>query len=118
VALFSGTMIFEAFNNQINPVFWGFETVPVTTFNFQRWIYGVLGSTMIGWGIFLIFIAHYPFKMKERWSWNCFIMGLMVWFVIDTAISLYFHVYFNAVFNSVLFILGLLPLVLTRNEFV
>jgi hypothetical protein len=118
MAFFSGTILFEAFNNQVDPVFWGTESVPVTTRNFQGWVYGVLGSTMAGWGIFMIFIAHYPFKMKEQWSWNCLFIGLLFWFVIDTAISLYFNVYFNAAFNSVIFILGLIPLFFTRNKFV
>ena len=57
MAFFSGTVFFELFNNQINPVFWGVENVPATTRTFQGWIYGVLGSTLTGWGIFITFIA-------------------------------------------------------------
>lgn len=118
MTFFSTTVFFESFNNQINPVFWGAENVPATTRTFQGWIYGVLGSTLTGWGIFITFMAKYPFKMKEKWSWNCLTSGLLVWFVMDTVISLYFDVYFNAVFNSVIFLLGLLPLVFTRYKFV
>jgi len=117
MAFFSSTVFFESFNNQVNPVFWGAENVPATTRTFQEWIYGVLGSTLTGWGIFITFIANYPFKMKEKWSRNCLISGLLVWFVMDTGISLYFNVYFNALLNSLLFILGLLPLVFTWKNF-
>lgn len=117
MAFFSGTIFFELFNNQINPVFWGVENIPATTRTFQGWLYGVSGSIMTGWGIFLTFIAYYPFKMKEKWSWNCLISGLLVWFVMDTSISVYFNVYFNVLFNSLIFILGLLPLVFTWKHF-
>ncbi|MFQ5811867.1 MAG: hypothetical protein ACE5I2_01535 [Anaerolineae bacterium] len=70
-----------------------------------------------GWGIFMVFIAHYPFKHREQWSWNCLAAGLLVWYLVDTAISLYFKVYFNAAFNTVLLILSMLPLACTRRHF-
>lgn len=118
MALFSGTKLFGVFDRQINPAFWNTENVDNSVRQFQKWIYGVTGASMAGWGLFMAFIVHYPFKKKERWSSNCFISGLLLWFVIDTAISLYFKVYFNAVFNISLTILAILPLAFTRKHFV
>ena len=105
------------FNNQINPIFWGVRAVPEEVVVFQSWIYGVLGATVAGWGVFLAFIAHYPFKNKERWAWNCVALGMLLWFTVDTAISLYFGVIFNALFNTILLIAVLLPLILSRRAF-
>ncbi|MBU0493992.1 MAG: hypothetical protein KKA73_30200 [Chloroflexi bacterium] len=118
MALLNGTAVFDLlFNNQISPVFWGAETIPDVGIRFQQWIYGVLGATVAGWGVFLAFIAHYPFKAREKWAWNCVLIGLLLWYLIDTPISLYFGVVFNAVFNTLLLVLAIPPLVFTRKHF-
>jgi hypothetical protein len=117
MALFNGTVVFALFNSQIDPVFWGAAGIPGDAARFQQWIYGVLGATVAGWGVFLAFIAHYPFKAKEKWSRNCVAAGLLLWYVLDTAISLYFGVFFNAIFNAVLLVLGILPLAFTWKHF-
>jgi hypothetical protein len=118
LALFNATPLFTLFDRQINPVFWGTVDIPASAKEFQKWVYGVLGATLAGWGVFVAFIAHYPFKRREKWAWNCLVTGVLVWFVIDTAISLNFKVYFNAAFNTVLFAAVLLPLGFSRKHFV
>lgn len=42
---------------------------------------------------------------------------LIVWFVIDTPLSIYFQVHFNVAFNGLLLVAVLLPLLLTKKEF-
>jgi hypothetical protein len=105
------------FNNQINPIFWGGRTAPEEVVSFQGWIYGVLGATVAGWGITLAFIARYPFKNKEKWAWNCVTLGMLVWFIVDTAISLYFGVIFNALFNTFLLIAVMIPVTMSHKAF-
>jgi hypothetical protein len=117
MAFLSGTPVFDLFNRQIDPAFWGSSALGDSTKRFQEWIYGVWGATTAGWGIFLTFIAHYPFGRRERWSWNCMVAGLAVWFVLDTSLSIYHRVYFNAAFNTVLMILAGLPVAVTRKHF-
>jgi hypothetical protein len=119
IALLSGTALFDTvFNHQINPAFWDSKTVDGPTQEFQRWIYGALGATVAGWGVFLAFMAHYPFKRRERWARDCIAAGLGLWFVVDTGFSLYHQVYFNAfVVNLPLLIIIALPLWFTRREF-
>ncbi len=90
----------------------------MTILGFQHWIYGVWGATIAGWGVFLTFISYFPFRNKEKWAWNCLSLGLLVWFVLDTSISLFYSVYFNAAFNTALLILAGLPIFFTRKEFV
>lgn len=43
--------------------------------------------------------------------------GIVVWFVLDTGLSLVYRVYFNVLFNTVLLILVMLPIAFTREEF-
>ncbi len=118
MALLSGTSLFALFNRQIDPAFWGTNAVGDSAKQFQQWIYGVWGATIAGWGIVLTYIAHHPFNRKERWSWSCLVLGLLVWFVLDTSLSVFYKVYFNAAFNTILLVLAGLPLMFTRKEFV
>ena len=41
MGLLSGTPLFDLFNRQINPAFWGVNTVDNAAQQFQQWIYGV-----------------------------------------------------------------------------
>ena len=117
MALLSGTPLFDLFNQQIDPAFWGANAVGENAKIFQQWIYGVWGATIAGWGIFVTFIARYPFREKERWASDCLIAGMSLWFVLDTSLSVYYQVYFNAAFNTALLILALLPIFATRKHF-
>lgn len=115
LALFSETPAFSIFHQQIDPAF--FRAPDAEIRNFQQWIYGLLGATMAGWGVFMAFIAHYPFQKKEKWAWVCIAMGVLLWYVVDTSISLSFGVMFNAVFNTIVLILVALPLGFTWKDF-
>ncbi len=117
MALVSGTPLFDVFNRQIDPAFWGTNAVGDAARQFQQWIYGVWGATIAGWGILLTFIARYPFARKERWAWNCIVFGLLVWFVLDTSLSFFYKVYFNVAFNTGLLVVAMLPVVFTRKDF-
>ena len=117
MAVLSGTPLFDLFNRQIAPAFWATEPTLESIQRFRHWIYGVWGATIAGWGVIVTFNAHYPFRNKEKWAWNCLVLGLLVWFVLDTSLSIFYKVYFNAAFNTALLILAGLPVVFTRKEF-
>jgi hypothetical protein len=117
LALWGGTPLFDWLNNLIDPTFWGTQSPGVEANAFRQWVYAVLGAVMASWGLFLVFIARYPFARQERWAWNCTISGLLLWFLIDTSASLYFRVYVNAIGNTGLLVLALLPLIFTRKQF-
>lgn len=118
LAVFNQTPLFDAlFNWQINPTFWAEADITPQIKAFQHWVYGVLGATMAGWGVFILFIVHEPFRRRERWAWNCLAVGVGLWFVVDTALSLAANVIFNAAFNSLLVVLIAPPLLATRSHF-
>jgi len=118
LALFNQSLFFDlVFNNQIDPIFWGRQDSPEVVSSYQGWIYGVLGATVCGWGITLAFIAHYPFKQREQWAWNCILIGMTTWFIVDTSLSITFNVYFNALFNLLIFTLVFIPLIFSRKMF-
>ncbi len=118
MAFLNSTAAFDLLNVHYNLVFWGSKSVSGGTKAFQQWIYGAWGGTVVGWGILVAFMAHYPFKAREKWAWTALFTAMLVWFVVDTGISLYFRVYVNAILNAVLFMAIMLPLVFTRRYFV
>jgi hypothetical protein len=118
MAFSSGTSLFDLFNHQIDPVFRSGNVIDDATRKFQQWVYGAWGATIAGWGIVLTYIARYPFSKKERWAWDSLIFAVLIWFVLDTSLSLFYKVYFNAALNTVLLILGILPLAFTRKWFI
>ncbi len=105
------------FNDRIDPGFWPDGFLPENAKNFQAWIYGVLGATVLGWGLLLAFIAYYPFKAKEKWAWNSLAAAIGFWFVVDTPISAMYGVGFNVLFNTLILIVVAVPLALTRSQF-
>jgi hypothetical protein len=117
MAWLNDSALFELLNRQVDPVFWGAQPLPQEAIVFRGWTYGVIGATMAGWGVFIAFLAQVPFRRRERWAWNCMTIGILAWFLPDTAISLAAGVIFNAVFNSLLLALVALPLIFTRKDF-
>ena len=118
LAFANQTRLFDVvFNNQVNTVFWSSPVAPESVVPFQRFIYGVLGMTVAGWGVFFIYVARYPFRRRERWAWTCIFAGITLWFIPDTAISAYFGVYVNVALNVTIAILVYVPLIATRRLF-
>ena len=72
---------------------------------------------MAGWGVCIAFIAAMPFKRKEKWAWNCLAIAVSLWFVIDTFLSWRFGALFNVIFNVVIFLAAMVPLLFTRKYF-
>jgi hypothetical protein len=113
MALFNSTIVFMFFNAQINPVFWGGSSVPAPAQAFQAWVYGAWGATVMGWGVSMFFIAYYPFREPERWTWNTVFFSVIFWYILDTGISWIFGVFINVLLNTTILILVLIPLVFT-----
>jgi hypothetical protein len=118
LCFFSNSSLMDfAFNNQIDPTFWDKNELPDNAMRFRGWIYGVLGAVISGWGVLISFIAHFPFKKKEKWAWDSLLSAAIIWFLSDTTISIYYEVGFNVIFNCALFILVVLPLAFTKMHF-
>ena len=117
LALLYSTPLFDIFRTQIDPVFWAAGELTGGTLLFQQWIYGVLGATMAGWGVSIAFIAAVPFKRREKWAWNCLALAVSLWFVIDTFLSWRFGALFNVVFNVLIFLAAMLPLLFSSKYF-
>jgi len=112
IAFLKNTPLFILFDAPIDLVFWGNGIIDTGTVLFKGFIYSLLGVLMIVWGIQLFFIIKFALRKKEKWAWFCIFISVIVWFPIDETFSIYYGVYFNAIFNIPFLLLLLIPLIL------
>ncbi len=91
----------------------------INTPEFQEFLllpYMVLGAVMAGWSLMMIQIVRGPLKNGIPWARTFMIRSLILWFVLDTGMSLVLGYPTHAIFN-ISFILALgLPLYLLRTQ--
>jgi hypothetical protein len=77
---------------------------------YVRFVTGVLGAVLAGWGVLIVFLLAGPVRRCDPWAWEALVVSLFVWYVADSAMSLWTGFWENAVLNSgigLLFIVGL-----------
>lgn len=94
-----------------NPAF-GQAAVAYITF-----LSAVLGATMFGWGMALLYALLGPFRRGEAEGWRLVAVSLVAWFIPDTAYSLWSGFWQNAVLNLVFAIAFAIPLAATYKTF-
>ncbi len=118
LAFFGQTELYNfLLNHPINIVFWDSISLTPELLQYQKFVYGVVGTTVIGWGAAMLFIVLYPFNKKEKWAWQALTISLSIWFFTDTPISIYYKAYSNAFLNVLLYTGLGLPLILTHKHF-
>ncbi|MFK7924129.1 MAG: hypothetical protein AB8H47_19380 [Bacteroidia bacterium] len=119
IAAFAGNSIFfELHNTYTQELFFQGQAISGDMLALKNWLFGIIGGTIVGYHILMIFITVYPFKERQRWSWVALWTGLLSWFVIDSGISSFYGAYYNVyLINLVALVLIGLPLLMTRKEF-
>jgi len=62
-------------------------------------VYGVLGSVLVGWMVLVAAIAAGPLRTGEAWAWPALALSVGTWFVLDTGFSLAVGSWQHAAFN-------------------
>ena len=91
--------------------------LPSDAVEFHGFIFRVLGAAMASQAVLQALLARYPFARRASWAWWVVLAGMLIWFPLDTALSLYWRVWPNAVFNLFAFLAVVAPLAATRREF-
>lgn len=118
IALFSNSIIFKLHNSGTKEVFFDGQEFTPEVLNLKNWLFGIIGGTIAGFHILMVFISEYAFKRKEKWAYRALWLGLLTWFVIDSGISYLYGATHNIVIiNLVALILIGLPLFMTRKQF-
>lgn len=84
----------------------------------RSFLMGPLGGTIAGSYLMQCFIAAIPFKRREVWAWHAILWPMLLWFSVDSTISILHGAWFNVVLINVmpLVVFGI-PLVATRSAF-
>ena len=69
-------------------------------------------------GFLMVFLLIEPFKRRERWSYVALWAGLLSWFVIDSAVSLFYGAVYNVTLINLVALVSIgLPLLMTAPAF-
>ena len=78
----------------------------------KNWLFGIIGGTIVGFHILMIGMAHYALRKKEKWAYLFLWLGLLLWFVIDSSISIFYGAAYNVyLINIPAFVMIGLPLI-------
>ena len=59
----------------------------------------VLGAVMAGWSVLMIQLVRGPLRDGSRWAWLMLVQSLVLWFSLDTGMSLVLGYPTHALFN-------------------
>ena len=117
-AVYGNNPFFMSYNKVLAHVFWLSNDIPIEAEPFKAFIWGPLGGTIACCYILLAFIAQFPFRRKELWARNAIMVAFGVWVMLDSAVCIYYGVYFQVfIINAFSFLIKALPIIFTWKEF-
>ncbi len=117
-AFAGNSFFFEAHNSYTKEVFFDGAEFSEEVLTLKNWLFGIIGGTIVGYHILMIYISENAFKKKEKWAYNALWLGLMTWFLIDSGISFYTGAVHNIIIINLVALVAIgLPLTMTRKKF-
>jgi len=89
---------------------------PVDSSIVPRLVQGVLGATMMGWGVTMLLVARYAFAEGRPELLRLIMYGLLAWAPVDMAVSVYYGAWFNVALNLAILALAGVPLLLAERR--
>lgn len=84
--------------------------------NYLRLPYMVLGAVMAGWTLLMIQLVRGPLRDGSQWAFRFLVQSLVLWFALDTAMSLVLGYPNHALFNIPFAIALGVPLLSLRSS--
>ncbi len=82
-----------------------------------RFLVGLLGPTIASWGILFLFAINTGFANPGPRAWWFIVIACIVWAPYDSWISLNHGVYLNAIFNCIVFVCIMIPMLIVKKVF-
>lgn len=118
VAFTGNSIFFELHNDSSAELFFNSSEFHPDVLKFKNWLFGIIGGTIVGFHVLMVFICENAFKRKERWAYGAMWAAMISWFVIDSGISYYYGAVHNILLiNLIAMVLIGLPLLMTRKAF-
>jgi hypothetical protein len=117
IALAPGSILFEIHTSAIGETFFG-DSLAEDAEQMRRFFFGIIGGTIAGYFLLQTMIVLFPFRKGERWAWHAIFWAILLWFIIDSTLSILHGAFFNVwLINVPALLIILLPLVLTHRYF-
>ena len=117
IALAPGSFLFAPHTEAIADVFFEGHLTEAAE-ELRTFLFGILGGTLAGYFFLQTLIVWIPFRKRQRWAWHAVAWVLLLWFVVDSSLSIYHGALFNVWMINVwaLLLIGV-PLMMTYTEF-
>lgn len=117
-AFLGDSFVFDIYNNYTKDVFFNGDNFTPEVLQLKKWLFGIIGGMIVGFGIMMIQISENAFKDKEPWAYRTLWYGLLSWFLVDSIVSFYTGAIYNIVLINLFTLVAIgLPLVMTRAAF-
>lgn len=117
IAFTPDNFIFSYYTETINENFFS-GNISGEAQHLRTFLFGIIGGTISGYFLMQTFIVWIPFYRKELWAWHAILWAIVLWFVIDSSLSIYHGAYFNILMINIWsLLLTLIPLIMTYNDF-
>lgn len=117
VAVFPDAFFLALWTDAVANTFYG-GTEPEAAAHFRSFMMGPLGGTIAGSYVLQTFVAAIPFARREPWAWWATLSAMLLWFIVDSSLSLLHGAAFNVwMINAMPLLIFLPPLIATRSAF-
>ena len=106
-------------------VFTGFVIVfvdpsvyPVDPLVVPKLIQGVLGATLVGWGMTILLVSRYAFTERKQELLRILLYGLLTWAPVDMVVSIFYEAWFNVVLNIIILFAAGVPLIIAERRLI
>lgn len=106
--------IWQAYQQDLYRVFTINNSQPENIENLVSMIVRLFGPTVASWGLLMIYLIRQIFLFQDKVAWAFLISSLLMWFLLDTSISLSFGVMSHLWINSLAFVVILMPLLVFK----
>jgi hypothetical protein len=88
---------------------------PVDPLVVPRLVQGVLGATLVGWGMTILLVARYAFNERKPELLRILLYGLLAWAPVDMVVSIFYGAWFNVALNLIIVVAAGIPLILAER---
>ena len=86
---------FGMYDSLMAEAFFGKPNLPAPAERVFRFILAPFGTTTAGYFLLQYYITSYGFARQEKWAYKAICNAFLLWFVLDTTLSLFHQAYFN-----------------------
>lgn len=117
IAFFPDSPVFDAHTAAIEEAFFD-GTMPGEAGELRAFLFAPIGGTIAGYFLMQSIVVWGPFRRRERWAWHAVLWPMLLWFCVDSALSIAHGAFFNVwMINIWTLVLVGLPLLMTRGAF-